>query len=331
LNDAMNEIGPLRMTSSDVFRHGADLRSYATRATPTAGRRTRSAAHGFTLVELMVSVLIGFVVVGALLAAYMASYRTNTHNDALSQVTEDATLALSVMRSQVAMAGYSTPYSVDHAAQKMVPHTFWPVYGCAQSNFATPFTGILNALPCTGTSTSDTLEVAYEAGDITFGGGSSNAVLNDAGQPLDCLGNVFAKQAAEGGYYLDDSKFYVAAGSLYCQGPGSENGAPLVDNVDRLSVKYGFLGSHDALGNPQLGGYMPAPPAPPAPHDDWSKVMAVTICVQVHSTQAAFESNAGGLGPLTNYIDCDGHPQQSPDGRLRRSFSTTVLLQNTLP
>src|SRR3954454_19721370 len=76
-----------------------------------------SRQRGLTLIELMVSLVIGFAVVGALLAAYMASFRSSAHNDATVQVAEDATLALNVIRTQVAMAGYTNMVKVDNAAQ----------------------------------------------------------------------------------------------------------------------------------------------------------------------------------------------------------------------
>ena len=297
------------------------------------GRLLRRA--GFTLVELMVSVLIGFAVVGALLAAYMAAFRSTAHNDALSQLTEDATLALSVMRGQAAMAGYSTPYKVDPVAQVMLPHTFPPIYGCAGSNFATPFTGILTPLPCTGVSASDTLEVAYEVHDNTYAGGPSNAVLNAAGLPLDCLGNVIPITAVEGGYYLADSKFYVSGGKLYCQGPGSLTGAPLVDNVDQMTVRYGYADANPAKDtSSRIAAYMQAPAVPPDaardPANPWSHAMSITICVVVRSTSKAIEPGGTGPNPLAVYVDCDGNTQYSPDGLLRRSFSTTVVVQSKI-
>src|SRR3954470_16413607 len=119
--------------------------------------------RGFTLVELMVSLVIGFAVVGALLSAYLASARTGGANDALVQMTEDATQALAVMRTQVAMAGYAVPVGVD-AANNVTYATkvpLNPVFGCTNSDFGDYAVEVEKAVPCTGATASDTIEVAY--------------------------------------------------------------------------------------------------------------------------------------------------------------------------
>lgn len=291
---------------------------------------------GFTLVELMVAILIGFAVVGALLAAYMAAYRSTLHNDALSEVTEDATLALNAIRAQAAMAGYSA-VTVDRTTQSMNGRGFSWLFGCSKQNFpGPPYIPLQVDSACTGTSNSDTLEVAYEARDATFAGGSSNAILNEAGNPLDCLGNPIPPTTdSTGTYYLADSKFYVSDGKLYCQGAGDvTKGAPLVDNVDHMTVLFGFSGTsksnYDGV-SAQIQHYAAAPSSG-ASTDAWKVDLAsVTVCIEVHSTSVALESNGGATDPLANFVDCTGTLRQSPpDGRLHRSFSTTIVFQNKL-
>jgi len=284
---------------------------------------------GFTLVELMVSILIGFAVVGALLAAYMASYRSTIHNDALSQVTEDATLALNAIRAQAAMAGYSN-VTVNHTTQTLNTNVPYPLFGCSRSNFAgPPYLPVGSSVPCAGTSTSDTLEVAYQANDSTYAGGPSNAILDATGRPLDCLGNPFARDPTYN-VYVADSKFFVSNGKLYCQGPGNPNaGAPLVDNVDQMTVRFGYSASTSGYDghSAQVQAYVPPPAGTAA---SWPNLATVTVCVLVHSTSIAIEPNGSATNPLANYIDCNGNAKQSTDGLLRRSFSTTIVFQNKL-
>jgi type IV pilus assembly protein PilW len=298
---------------------------------PSSGRQ-----RGFTLIELMVSLVIGFAVVGALLAAYMASFRSSAHNDAMVQVTEDATLALNVIREQVAMAGYSTMVEVDNAAQVMKGHaaiTDQYIFGCATADF-TDFHGI--ALAACGTADpkkSDTLEVVYEA--TTAAGGGSNSILDSAGVPLDCIGNALDKVAAAGSekeFYPNDAKFYVktdASGNsrLYCEGPKG-SGAPLVDNVDRLSIKYGLdLTGGVKQTTRQITNYAEAPAG--LTNANWKRIVSVSICVVVRSASPVMDtSSATAKNGLDTYIDCDGNTAHSNDGRLRRSFATTVRLQN---
>ena len=82
----------------------------------------------------MVALAIGMAVVGALIAAYLASFASGRHSDALVQITEDATLALNVMRQQVAQAGFSQPHGVGEGGG-LVLHAFPAVAGCKAANF----------------------------------------------------------------------------------------------------------------------------------------------------------------------------------------------------
>jgi len=240
-------------------------------------------------------------------------------------------MALNIMRTQASMAGYSSYFKVDDPSQTMNGRGFaaTPVFGCSGSNFGS-YHGIVNAVACTGTSTSDTLEVAYEANDNTWGGGSSNAILDGAGHPLDCLGN--ALDAAVLGYYLADSKFYVSGNKLYCEGPGTTGvvAAPLVDNIENLSIKYGLSSATAGAALSQIAMYSSAPGAAPNA-GAWKRVMSISICVVVRSAVPVIDKTVGtAKNALDTYVDCAGNTAHSADGYLRRSFSTTVLLQNRI-
>ena len=199
------------------------------------------------------------------------------------------------------------------------------------ANFSDARASILAPSSCDASSTaptaSDALEIAYE--DSVLAGSTSNAILGAAGEPLDCLGNSFAKTTdpANGDYYLNDSKFYVTGGDLYCHGPGNPAAASLVQNIDLLQVRYGMSATPvDAPGSKQIAYYDVAPP-PGSPA--WADVVAVHLCVQVRS--AAVVLDTGSSATLGKYVDCDDVPRQSMDGHLRRAFSTTIVLENRLP
>jgi type IV pilus assembly protein PilW len=287
----------------------------------------RLAQAGFTLIELMVSLVIGFAVVGALLAAYMAAVRSGAHTDAMVQITEDATQALSIIRTQTAMAGYS-PVNPGLFApgSPLVPYRkVAPVFGCAGANFGGDLAlGTDASVPCTpaGTSPSDTLEVAYVA--------TTDNSISAAGVPLNCLGNTITADpgAPPQALYINDSKFYVdaATSSLYCHPRGGTAGAPLVDHVEAMKVTYGLADtSPPDPSSTQITHYAAAPPLS---DKAWEKVVSVTICVQVRSANKVQDTLAGNS--LATYIACDNTPVTNNDGYLRRTFATTVVLQNKL-
>ena len=242
----------------------------------------RLAQAGFTLIELMVSLVIGFAVVGALLAAYMAAVRSGAHTDAMVQITEDATQALSIIRTQTAMAGYSPVNPILGApGSRMTPfRPVIPVYGCAGANFGGDLAlGTDASVPCTaaGTSPSDTLEVAYVA--------TPDNSISAGGVPLNCLGNTIAADPGEPpeALYMNDSKFYVdaATSSLYCYPRGGTAGAPLVDHVEAMKVTYGLSSATPGASTTQITRYAPAPAL--SNPTGWGLVVSVTICVPVRS------------------------------------------------
>lgn len=287
---------------------------------------------GFTLVETMVALAIGLAVVGALIGAYLASFQSGRHSDAMVQITEDATLALNVMRQQVAQAGFSQPHGVG-AGGALVLHTFPAVFGCEAANFNDLQAAIGAPANCAPASVDpdapDTLEVAHEGSVLA--GSASNGILGGAGgkQPLDCLGNSFPKthdDATGDDYWLDDSKFYVADGSLWCHGPGNAAGAALVQNVETLQVTYGMASAPvGSSGSSQVIYYGAAPPAG---SPLWANVVSVSLCVQVRSAAKVLDRQQSPT--LGGWVDCRNARRTSTDGYLRRSFSTTIVLQNRL-
>jgi type IV pilus assembly protein PilW len=297
-----------------------------TRRVPSRGSL---AAAGFTLIEMMVALAIGLAVVGALTAAYLASFANGRHTDAIVQITEDAALALNVMRQQVAQAGFSQPHGA--GAVGMVLYTFPAIVGCEAAGFVDLNAGILAPANCKAgeadPATPDSLEVAYEASVLPAK--SSNGILGGPGdtQPLDCLGNSFPKtrDEATGDYYwLNDSKFYVADGSLYCHGPGNAAGAALVQNVETLQVTYGM--ASDPVGSPNAGQVTYYDAAPPAGSPLWANVVSVKLCVQVRSATRVLDARSSPT--LGGWIDCANAQRTAADGYLRRAFTTTIVLQN---
>ena len=296
--------------------------------------RRRATQAGFTLIEMMVAVAIGLAVISALVGAYLVSFQSGRHTDAMVQITEDATLALNVMRQQVAQAGFSQAHGVSESGA-LVTHAFPAIAGCEAANFADLQTSILVPGNCRpsypGDETPDALEVAYEGSVLP--GAASNGILSGSGsgarQPLDCLGNSFTKthdDATGDDFWLNDSKFYVDKGSLWCHGPGNAAGAAVVQNVETLQITYGMAAA--PAGAPGAGQviYYDVAPHPGAPA--WANVLSVKLCVQVRSALKVLDK--AQQPTLGGWIDCANVRRNSTDGYLRRTFSTTIVLQNKL-
>ena len=68
-------------------------------------RSTRN-QRGFSLVEMMIAITIGFIIVGAIGYLYLGSRQSFRTTDAMSRIQENARYALQTMAHDVRMAGY---------------------------------------------------------------------------------------------------------------------------------------------------------------------------------------------------------------------------------
>lgn len=289
---------------------------------------------GFTLVELMVALVIGLVVVGAVLSTYLASSRGGRAGAAMGQITEDATAALTILRQQISLAGYNTPAGDVAGGNGFIPtYAGAGVRGC-DVTFTNTGTPTLAALNCpAGAAGPDSLAVAYQA-DL------SNTVPTVAAGgvgplPSDCLGNGLVQVPLAGttpAHFRAENRFFVANGTLSCIGNGgtgpvdpafAATSQPLVDNVVDLRFSYGVGADDDGDGRlDRVADYVDANTVQVA--GNWPVVLAVRVCVVVRSAEPVLDQR-------TPYLDCNltiTTPTDANDRRLYRSFTTTVMMNN---
>jgi len=297
--------------------------------------RQRAALRGFSLVELMVSMVIGLVIIGAALSTYLGNRGGARQTAALAQVTDDATTAFGILRSQIAMAGYSQPTSVNTTTGTMERRLNGiTILGCEGGFAANAITtSAVASVTCVtaprGTSnatTPDALLVRYEA-DMT----NTPIVKNSANtpRPSDCQGTSIADDSTLNAA-IADNRFRVDTSSaeLECSGSGlsSQGGTrqadPLVQNIVDMQLTYGmsstgtgvvdrYVKAND-VGLPGTSGYDTA----------WQKVVAVRVCLLVRSTDAVLDTP-------TAFRGCDGSViTRSNDRRMYRAFTSTIVLNN---
>jgi len=316
------------------------------------------AVRGLTLIELMVSLTIGLVVMLAVLSTYLGSSKASRIADAQGRMNEDAQAALNVLSQQLRMAG-NNPIQANRTATaarnplnalsdgtNIYDGSLYVVRGCDGkfSNITT--TANISLLTCAaGTSTlPDSIAVFYEADRY-------NTVPTATGLPTDCLGqslttqtaavtavNGTATSAATASFFVADNRFYIGTSSaivspsLYCKGNGNATPQPLVENVEDMQFTYGT--SPITSTATQVAGYLDA--ASLLTQTDlaalandatrWSHVMTVRICVLMRSDNFVLDNAVSA-----RYTKCDGTDETNPpDLRLRRAYSTTVVLRNRL-
>ena len=281
------------------------------------GRMARTAQTGFSLVELMVAMVVGLMVIGALLSTFYVTSVTGRHGQALSQMTEDASVAMNMLRSQLSQVGYSRPVGL--GANKFVPaYTGAGMNGC-DSSFTD--TGVaIAALACEDSSDDDDLQdsiaVAYEAD-------ARNSVVS-GGVPLDCLGNALTIVAGANPYYQAYNRFYLdtpdgaTRRALYCRGPGNNSAQALVENIEDMQIRYGVTNKFDVTPV-QVARYASASSLA----NNFANVVSVRVCLVVASTNEVLDAP-------TSYVNCQQQVKAPADRRMYRAFTSTVVLQNRL-
>ena len=94
--------------------------------------------QGLSLVEVMVSLVIGLVVVGAVLVSYFAAGVTGRQQAAYAEINENAQLALTLIARDLLLAGSATPTGVAAGGLSFTrTYAGRPVFGCS-TGFETP-------------------------------------------------------------------------------------------------------------------------------------------------------------------------------------------------
>ncbi len=278
-------------------------------------------SKGFTLIEFMISMVIGFVVVAAVIISFLGSGRATRYQSAISQMNQDAQIALNLLAREVQMAGYISPGQTLGAPA---------VFGCDGTAGAVPFTSpaSTSSVSCgaaTGTTVS-ALEVVYEADTYTTVKVGVSSTL-----PSDCLNS---QAPASGSIYIVRNRFYIDSGTsgrpeLYCASNTGNTPQPLVENVDDMQLWYGVAASafpNQVIRYAKAGkdvttlGTVNAQGA-----SEWNNVNSVRICLLMRSSEPILtgEDSRG-------YSDCNGSSQTSTDNYLRRAYFTTATIRTKM-
>ncbi|MEZ5660602.1 MAG: PilW family protein [Burkholderiaceae bacterium] len=288
---------------------------------------------GRTMVELMISLVLGLIVLGAVMNTVASNGVGGRTMTGLSKLNEDAQVALNLVSSHLRMGGYTLPRINGIPGLRATNFNGMPVRGC-DSAFANPSVP-LTALACVGANQPNAVAVAYEADQF-------NSLTLVPGQPTDCLGQALPAQASPfaGNFYVAENRFWVRVlggeGQLVCSGSGDNFARPqvLVRNVEDMRLTYG-IGQLAAgpWGNTVYEGrvreYLTAAQidAHPVyglepPDQRWHRVTSVRVCLQLRSDDNVADA------PVP-YVNCFGNTVTPADRRVRVAVTTTVNLRNT--
>jgi type IV pilus assembly protein PilW len=321
--------------------------------------------YGFSLIELMISLTIGLVITIAAMSAYLGAAGASKMSDAQSRMNEDAQAALNLLTQQLRMVGTnpvqgnradafrhnpvfdptyiggtSTAYGTTSFTTSPGTHTLsaFSIRGCDGTFSNVTTTAALTSLTCGGGTTTlpDSIAVSYEADKYN--------TSPSGGLATDCVGSSLPVVAATftsgtsttASFAVADNRFYIASSgasvpSLYCKGSNSST-QPLVENVEDMQFLYGTVSTTDTSATATVAGYLTADKvtteinmaALASDAARWGKVLTVRVCIVVRSENPVAPDAASA-----SYIQCDGSRDTTKtDLRLRRAYSTTVVLRN---
>lgn len=294
--------------------------------------------RGRTLLELMISISIGLVVIGAVFVVYLGTTASSRQSSANNRISEDAAIAMAILGNNLRMAGYSPPRALFSPGSALVDgvkavvpdrHYVGPAIRGCDFGFSSAANVAFDLITCNPSSSPGpaAFVVRYE--------GDSFNTIPISGNPSDCLTNgitantVSAYDATK--YKLVESRFSVDTSAsngtpeLYCAGSGGAapfTRQPLMQFVENMAISYGI--AEDNLGGnvvryvsqTQLDAITPG-----TTDSLWARVVSVKLCLVLRSETR--DQNGGG-----NYIDCAGNSVASPNGFIRRSFTSVFALRN---
>ena len=306
-------------------------------------RQQATTQSGYTLVELMVSLAVGVMVMGAAAAAYLSISESQRSLTEKSYAAESARFAMETLGREIQNAGFypinevtsTTPLTPQSAvpmgsfatAAESNPatspeHLRSPVFGCSGKKIdATKTTSVCVAHSSTSPAVdADTLVASYYTDD-DFG--------KDRGNNTDCARATPAAVAGSNGKLFFISNSYtltpvtlklegntIKTFGLACAGSASpvNNYVPLITGIEQLRLSYLVQGETTAQfksANSVLA-------------NEWSKVIAVKVCLVARSLQ-----NVRLQATSYSFKDCADATQTFATGIERKRYTQIFAVKNS--
>ena len=314
------------------------LRNSASRSSKSADRKSNS---GLTLIELMVSLVIGLLLAIVASSAYLYSKQAYNSVSETSQLEENGRMALDLITRYVQSAGY---VAINPKSSRPYGAMDQKITGCdfgmrnAQGAMAAADLACNPSTPA-GTSRSASITVISETDQYSQVTGSGTVTSKYQG--FNCVGNaatVVPPDTSTGAVetYVVRSNFFVSnstvatpfgtttMGQLSCVADATVPGGvvnlqpqPLIPGVVQLAATY-LTPSALVAGSAQKAVVASALTTA----DTWNTVTAVEICILTKSIQSS--GNDTGLAST----DCYGTNIDAAPSQTYRRFTTTVKLRN---
>jgi type IV pilus assembly protein PilW len=297
--------------------------------------------RGLSLVELLVAMALGIVMLAGTLLLYSAMSGATRTSSQESQLNEDGTLALQILKQQLQLAGDTGLAAGTDGAPNFAGVS---VLGCNNgfasntANYMGTTGATLATIACSTTSGPDAISVRYQA-DLQ---NTSKVTVSNVDAPSNCArealfagtGNTFS--TAENRFYIAQDSANGNAKSLYCVGVKKANdntaaefgtAVALIPHVEDLQMEYVVAATSTSAqatsvvnaDNTHLGATL----------DNWRRVLGVQVCLVMRSAEPV-PLQGVGAATIGAYKNCNGTDvTDASDRYLRRAFRTTIAFRNT--
>ncbi len=302
---------------------------------------TSTRNQGFTLVELMITVVLSLLITYAIAQVLISSNKTSVSSDGVSQSQETGRFVMSFLAEKIRQAGLD---SITNESRKT-----GAFISCAD------FPALADDNACMAENDGGETEITIETpADPTRLHGDRLAIawIPPADSLADCTGNTGYWETGKNPtidpivpYAVDDTiinTFWVRydvtsqMNSLFCQGflldgndvLGSSTPQAIANGVEAMHLLYGQASADlPDSGNRNISRYVPAPSDPDAPTasdvSDWDRVYAIRVSIMTRSITDGTNSNI----PRT-YVLANEAPYIMTDSVNRQVFTTTFAISN---
>ncbi len=270
--------------------------------------------NGFTLIELMISMLIGLFLLGAVMTLYLGNKRSYQEQQQFIMLEEAGRNALFELRDTIQHTGYRTadlfPITNNFITGVVTP-SFCNGAGVNATNSNIADATIINS---TVDAAIDTIGVVY-FGDNTLSTDCSGTAL-----PADCLLRTSIDPMAAKIYNSFNIVTVGTIPELQCAGSLGPAATTLVKGVENMQINYGVDQNMDG----QVDNYMNATVV--ASEAAWNQVISVQIAVLVRTLK-----EVKNTAVAQSYALLDKKVTIAADKYHRAVFTTLIRLPNTQP
>lgn len=285
--------------------------------------KTREKQQGFSLVELMITLVLSLIVTYGIAQLLMNSNRTSVTTDGLSQSQETGRFVMSFIADHVRKAGLNSIAQVGKETQAVI--------GCSNPAFAA-LVSTTGEIACSNNSnTGETEATIYSAG--THGDRLAIAWI----PPLPASGNAadIRDCTGVGGYNENDiilNVFWVETdnngmNNLMCQGntldgnviTRSNTKQAIANGVDSMHILFGEADDPLPVDHQRnVARYVNADTV-----NNWQRVYAIKVSILTRSLADSTNNST-----LRRYVLLDAQPHTITDSVSRQVFSSSFVINN---